>query len=456
METSATDWPASLTPISTDSSQTLRLLRQEKARRVMAGLRLDPVYCPKLMSRKQQQFLRTPHLEAFYGGAAGGGKSEALLAAAIQYIDQPRYAALLLRRTFSDLAKPGALIDRSKLWWSGTPARYNATEHKWTFPSGATLTFGYLASEGDVYQYQGSEFQFIGFDELTQFSEFQYTYLFSRLRRNMAVSAPLRMRAASNPGGVGHEWVKSRFIETDRSDVAVIRAKVADNPGMNVDEYIASLQQLDHLTRAQLLDGDWDVVANGDVFLREWFREYTCTPGGYHTDRPIAAESLWRFATVDLAVSERTSADYTAVAVWGAAQHQLLLLDMVRMQASAPDVLKRLHSIQSQWQLDFFAVEANGPQRGMVDMFRLDGILCKRLQPRGDKMARAATASVAFEAGQVFVRKTAAWWPALERELLVFPGGKNDDQVDAVSYGVRLALSAMPRREVVDAEEVAA
>lgn len=445
METLATHWLTSQTPTSTDSLPTLRRLKEEKARRVMASLRLDPTYCPKLMSRKQQQFLLCPQREAFYGGAAGGGKSEALLAAALQYVDQPLYAALLLRRTFSDLSQPGALIDRSKQWLSLTPARYNATEHKWTFPSGATLKFGYLSSDADVYQYQGSEFQFIGFDELTQFTEFQYTYLFSRLRRNVQVDAPLRMRSASNPGGVGHEWVKARFIETDNPDIAVIRAKVADNPGMNVAEYVASLQQLDHLTRSQLLDGDWDVVANGNVFKREWFREYTITPDGYHTDRPISADSLWRFATVDLAVSERTSADYTAIAVWGAAQHQLLLLDMVRIQASAPDVLKRLHAIQEQWKLDFFAVESNGPQRGMVDMFRLDGILCKRLQPRGDKLARAATASVAFEAGQVFVRKTATWWPALERELLVFPNDKYDDQVDAVSYGVRMALSTMPR-----------
>src|SRR5215831_17422072 len=128
-------------------------------------------------SAKQAAFLSLDCLEAGYGGAAGGGKSDAILAGALQYVDVPGYAALILRRSFSDLALPGAAMARSKEWLYGR-ARWNEREKTWTFNSGATLTFGYLEAEDDVYRYQSSEYQYIGFDELTQFSEAQYRYLF--------------------------------------------------------------------------------------------------------------------------------------------------------------------------------------------------------------------------------------------------------------------------------------
>jgi hypothetical protein len=106
-----------------------------------------------------------PVREALFGGAAGGGKSDSLLMAALQYVDEPGYAAILFRRTYADLALPGAIMDRSKEWLSGKGARWNEREKTWTFPSGATLSFGYLEHENDKYRYQGSEFQFAGFDD---------------------------------------------------------------------------------------------------------------------------------------------------------------------------------------------------------------------------------------------------------------------------------------------------
>jgi hypothetical protein len=152
--------------------------------------------------------------EVFYGGAAGGGKTDWLLMGALEWVDVPGYAALLLRRSFAELALPGSLMDRSKRWLTGTGAHWNEQLKRWTFPSSATLAFGYLETDGDLYRYQSAEFQMIGFDELTEFEEGQYTYLFSRLRRPSAgplATVPLRMCAASNPGGIGHGWVKKRF-----------------------------------------------------------------------------------------------------------------------------------------------------------------------------------------------------------------------------------------------------
>lgn len=211
-----------------------------------------------------------------YGGAAGGGKSDALLGAALQYVDVPLYKALLLRRTYADLSLPGALMSRAHEWLTGS-AHWGDERKTWTFPSGATLTFGYCEHERDVYRYQGADFQFIGFDELTQFSEAQFAYLFSRLRRpkvpdnataeqierlEQLAQVPLRMRAASNPGGVGHGWVLDRYpivkgTPAEHEGRIFIPAKVADNPGLDVVAYTESLSRLSDELRRQLLDGDW-------------------------------------------------------------------------------------------------------------------------------------------------------------------------------------------------------
>src|SRR3990167_6832132 len=111
-------------------------------------------YVPHVPTPKQHAFLLLPHLEGLYGGSAGGGKSDALLMGALQYVDIKGYAALLLRRTFRDLALPGALIQRAHEWLDTTDARGNEQAKRWTIPAGATLSFGYLEAESDKYQYQ--------------------------------------------------------------------------------------------------------------------------------------------------------------------------------------------------------------------------------------------------------------------------------------------------------------
>lgn len=201
----------------------------------------------------------------FYGGAAGGGKSDWLLMGALEYVDVPDYAAIIFRRSFTDLALPGAIMARSKQWLTNTDAVWNEQQKQWRFPSGATLQFAYMDHEGDELRYQSAEFQFVGFDELTQFPESQYTYLFSRLRRpeeGPLSRVPLRMRAASNPGGVGHGWVKKRFpIDgKPRGDRIFIPAKIADNPHLDAVAYRAGLAKLGETLQKQLEHGDWEVA----------------------------------------------------------------------------------------------------------------------------------------------------------------------------------------------------
>lgn len=223
-------------------------------------------YIPHRPTPKQQEFLALDCLEAMYGGAAAGGKSDALLMGALANVDKDGYNALLMRRTFRDLNQPEAIMHRAHSWLRGTDAKWNSQDKRYTFKSGATLTFGYLDNEKDLAQYQSAEFQFIGFDELTHFYEPWYRYLFSRLRKKTGVDIKLKMRSATNPGGIGHGWVKARFVDPTTAEAAFIPAKLADNPHADADSYRESLSKLDKVTRSQLEDGSWDVDASRLVY----------------------------------------------------------------------------------------------------------------------------------------------------------------------------------------------
>jgi hypothetical protein len=220
------------------------------------------------VSRQQALFLLLDDEEAFYGGAAGGGKSDALLMAALQYVDVPRYAALLLRRTYAELEKSDGLIPRADAWLSDTDARRSDGGKKWTFPSGARLEFGHVKDEADKHNFQSAAYSFIGFDELTSFTETMYDYIgFSRARRlrlGRIAKVPIRVRGASNPANVGHLWVKQRFVddETRTPGAVFIPARVQDNPGLDVDQYRQTMSHLDEALQAQLLDGNWSAFAN--------------------------------------------------------------------------------------------------------------------------------------------------------------------------------------------------
>ena len=226
-------------------------------------------YCPHKPHPQQAKFLALDCIDALYGGAAGGGKSDALLMGALQYVHIPGYAALILRRTYADLRKADAIMARAAEWLGPTDAKWDAVAHTWRFPSGATLEFGYFDTERNKDNYQGGAWQCICIDEETQWPESWARYLFSRLRKPKVgplSKVPLRFRAATNPGGIGHEWVRRRYVDPVTATAPFIPAKLDDNPSLDAETYRVALAALDATTRQQLEHGVWVRDANGLVY----------------------------------------------------------------------------------------------------------------------------------------------------------------------------------------------
>lgn len=240
--------------------------------------------------QKQQEMMSRPEFEALYGGAAGGGKSDYLVVEALRQVNNRYYRGIIFRREYPQLVD---LIDRSReLYKAAYPrANYNESGHVWRFPSGAKIYFAAMQHEQDRLKYQGRHFDFIGFDELTHFTEKQYTYLFSRARPS-GPGTEVYVRATANPGGIGHGWVKSRFVSITTpghpivSEVVIrdpkgkeirlskdrifIPSSVFDNPALlkNDPGYLGNLAILPEAERNALLYGDWDSF-EGQVFT-EW------------------------------------------------------------------------------------------------------------------------------------------------------------------------------------------
>ena len=205
--------------------------------------------------------------DLFYGGAAGPGKTSFLLMAAVQYVQYPHYRGLILRKTYADLSLPDAIMDRAISWWDGVEgARFSHADKTCYFPSGAKITFGYLASVRDHLRYQGAAVHFVGIDEASQIPSRQLEYLHSRIRRAVGDPIPLRYRLASNPGDVSHDWLKDTYVNgADGHSIVYLPGLMTDNPGLDVEEYRKQLAHLDPVTRRQLEEGDWDVQLSGGV-----------------------------------------------------------------------------------------------------------------------------------------------------------------------------------------------
>lgn len=251
------------------------------------------------VTSRQYAFIKADADEVLFGGAAGGGKSYGQLVDALLYaVRYPGSKQLILRRTYPELEK--SLIRTVQELYPASLFTYRKSEHSGTFACGSLLDFGYLDNEGDVYKYQSAEYDVIRFDELTHFTEQMYVYLISRCRG--VNDFPKHIKSSTNPGGVGHGWVKSRFIDIGEPDKVYnftsgsrlyLPARVQDNRFLTEKDpnYMRRLKNLSERDQKALLYGCWDIFEG--QFFTDWDRQ--C-----HTVSPFSIPNGWRkYFTMD-------------------------------------------------------------------------------------------------------------------------------------------------------------
>lgn len=280
---------------------------------------------------RQTLFLRNAAYEAMYGGAKGGGKSWALIADATRQLNNPRYKAIIFRRTYPKLTE---LIDRSHFLFSSV-AEWSGELKRWTFPSGATIQFAHLQHERDKYNYQGQEYHYIGFDQLEEFTESQYLFIIGQ-NRTATSEIKCYIRATANPGNVGHYWVKSRFVDkldkdgkikyfcrVNDEDVecskddegamsrAYVFATVYDNAILTENDplYVSRLMALPLQLKKALLFGDWEAFEG--QFFGEWDKSrHVITINDFN--RLCSQDNVRRFLAMDYGFAAPASVGWYA------------------------------------------------------------------------------------------------------------------------------------------------
>jgi len=428
----------------------------------------------------QECFLRTNADVAIYGGAAGGGKSWALLLDALRYAalsPVPGFGAVIFRRTSPQLTQEGGLWDEAgKLYplAGGTPKQ---TRLEFVWPEHKTkIRFGHMQYESDRFDWQGSQIALIGFDELTHFARAQVMYMFSRNRSLCGVRP--RMRGTTNPDadhwakGFLAPWVDDKWPEQDRATSGEIRyfivegdeivwlpkgrrhpddksctfiaARIYDNKILLATnpEYLKNLKALPLVERQRLLYGDWNIRPSGNIFKREWFGVIVAAPA--HFERVVR---FW-----DLAATEDSGdddPDYTAGVKMGRVDGLYYVLDVQRDRLSPGGVehlVKTTAALDGQSCAIYMEQEPGSSGKHTIATYRkiLAGYTFHGIPSTGDKVVRAGPYSSQCEGRNVKILR-ALWNEPYINELVAFPTkGIHDDQVDG-SSGAFLQLAGAGR-----------
>lgn len=398
--------------------------------------------------------------EILFGGGAGGGKSFALIADAYEYCKLPKANALLFRRTFPELQE--SIINKCLEFYPSGCYKYNSSDKIMTFVNGSRLKFGYLENEDDKYRYQGGEWSYIGFDELTHFSLTQYLYLKSRNRNTKGY--PNVMRGTSNPGGKHHDWVKKRFIDPAKPNEVFIDelgtkrlyipSLLKDNPNLNEEQYTKNLMHLPDIEREALLNGNWD-LSFGEIFKREDFKiitskqfedmtnfevdEYWDLEDGY------GETGLTNYMTVDVAVTDTKTSDSSAFTIGSIDPHNnKYVKKSKKVKLLSNDLLEQTLKLARDYEVQFIGVEDTAISKTFIEnlentiLERILPYVVIRLSPKGrNKVARIQQyiLSAKNQNRLYFIDK-------VDEELIVeainFPNAIHDDGLDSLAYFIEM------------------
>lgn len=434
----------------------------------------------------QTDFLTTEADIAIYGGAAGGGKTWAILAEPLRHYDNPNFSGVIFRRTYPMIESEGGLWSESHKVYPVVHGKSRQRDLKWIFPSGMSIRFAHMQHEDDKHNWQGAQIPFIGFDELTHFSEEQFFYLMSR---NRSVSAGIKgyIRGTCNPDALS--WVKKflapwvdRFSPikaesgeilymvrdggtvkwyrskdeaiTDPANshlmnmgvppealiksVTFIKSTIHDNKILirEQPEYLGSLMALPKVERMRLLEGDWDVLPEaGKIFDRNWFEVVKEIPAGNDKNKAYDVR-FWDFAATEKAL-KGNDPDWTVATRMRKFNGEYFVVDVQRFQVGPGEIEKLIQVIASQDGRDVpIRWEIEGASSGKMVSNRLTQLLAgydaRGIRPQGDKVKRAMPLSAQSEAGNVKLKQD-TWNEYWLTELHHFPDAAHDDCVDSAS-----------------------
>lgn len=448
----------------------------------------------------QTEFLSTPADIAIYGGAAGGGKTYGILLEPLRHIDKRSFGGVIFRRDRQQVTNEGGLWDESADLYPRFGGRPNLSDLFYTFPRNSTIGFAGVQHEQDVRKWQGAQIAFLGFDELTHFTEFQFFYLLSR---NRSAKSGIRSycRATCNPDA--ESWVRDfidwwidpatgfaideragvvRFLVRDNDQnhwfdtreqaaaafpefaerfgsefcksVTFIPADIFDNPALleNDPGYLANLLAQPLVERERLLKGNWNVKATaGKVYNREWFEIVDADRLG----RGGIDVRFWDLAGTEKKIKAKNKTndpDYTATVKLRYKNNVWTIVDAFQIQAAPANVEKL---VMQTAELDRREAKANGTryilrweiepgsasQRENARWVRqLAGIDAKGVLSRDDKLTRAKPCSVQAESGNVKLLR-AHWNNMLLTNLHGFPDLQHDDLFDALSGAFAASLA---------------
>lgn len=407
-----------------------------------------------------------------YGGAAGGGKTWALLLECVRHIRNRNFHAVIFRRTYSQITNAGGLWDETERLYPLMGGVSRQSDLSWTFPSGATVSFSHLQHEQSKYQYQGAQIALICFDELTHFSQSQFTYLLSR-NRSMSGVRPY-VRATTNPDA--DSWVKAfvaPWVDDEHSEypfpagklrhftqvsgkvvwvdagwrdedglpgksLTFIPASVYDNKILLATnpEYLANLRALDYVDQLRLLGGDWKVRPEaGKVFNRGWFAIVDAAPAGG------AAVRFWDFAATE-AEQRGDDPDWTVGFRLRKVDGLYYIEDVIRERATPADIDNIVlntaaqdgKSVRIGWEIE---PGASGKKVNDQLTKMLAGYDCIGVHPDGDKLQRAKPAAAQALAKNIKLVR-GEWNNDVLSELHGFPDLPHDDIVDGLSGAFNL------------------